>query len=66
MGPVEAASEPCLRPSVIVVLIDGCTPLPEQPPPGSRVVVGLVRDRPDRTWRAAPLPGWARVVDIEG
>lgn len=51
------------RPSVVIVLTDGFTPWPEQPPAGIRVVVGLLVEgaRPPG-W--AP-PAWARTVVIE-
>lgn len=55
------------RPSVIIVLTDGYTPWPDQPPPRTRVVVGLLRDRSGRawSWSSAQPPPWARVVEIE-
>ena len=62
---IAAAAALRPRPSVIVVLTDGYTPWPDAPPPRSRVVVGLLGDRPGRARRAHPPPGWARVVDIE-
>jgi len=43
------------------VLTDGYTPWPEQPPPGVRVVVGLLAQGGEL--RSAP--SWARVVPIE-
>jgi predicted metal-dependent peptidase len=47
------------RPSVVVVLTDGYTPWPAEPPVGMTVVVGLLRESP-----MSP-PRWARVVRIE-
>jgi predicted metal-dependent peptidase len=47
------------RPSVVVVLTDGYTPWPAEPPIGMTVVVGLLRESPMAT------PRWARVVRIE-
>jgi len=47
------------RPSLVVVLTDGYTPWPAEPPAGMKVVVGLLREG-----GAAP-PSWARVVRIE-
>ena len=61
---IAAAAALRPRPSVIVVLTDGYTPWPDAPPPRTRVVVGLLRDRPDRAPFAEP-PGWARVVRID-
>ena len=48
------------RPDVIVVLTDGYTPWPEQPPPGVRVVVGLIEGHHP----APPAPAWATEVRI--
>jgi predicted metal-dependent peptidase len=56
---IAAASALRPRPSVVVVLTDGFTPWPPEPPPGMTVVVGLLRDG-----QAEP-PRWARVVRIE-
>jgi predicted metal-dependent peptidase len=46
------------RPAIIVVLTDGFTPWPDQPPRGMRVVVGLLGDD------APEAPGWARSVRV--
>ncbi len=46
------------RPAITVVLTDGCTPWPEQPPRGMRVVVGLLGDD------APEAPDWARSVRV--
>jgi predicted metal-dependent peptidase len=55
------------RPSVVVVLTDGLTPWPEQPPKGMQVVVCMVTSaalgRGGRPWAAPP---WARVVHVDG
>ena len=60
---IAAAAKLRPRPSVIVVLTDGYTPWPDQPPRGARVVVGLLADgRFRETW---DTPEWARVVVIE-
>lgn len=56
---IEAAAQLRPRPQVVVVLTDGETPWPAQPPRGVRVVVGLLGTRPP-----AP-PAWARVVRID-
>lgn len=60
---IESAAELRPRPSVVIVLTDGYTPWPDQPPPGIRVIVGLLTEgaRPPG-W--AP-PEWARTVVIE-
>jgi Putative metallopeptidase domain/VWA-like domain (DUF2201) len=49
------------RPDLVVVLTDGFTPWPAQPPPGVRVVVGLLD-------RAGHTPPWAQpvLVDVDG
>jgi predicted metal-dependent peptidase len=46
------------RPAISVVLTDGFTPWPEQPPRGMRVVVGLLGDD------APEAPSWARSVRV--
>ena len=46
------------RPAITVVLTDGFTPWPDQPPRGMRVVVGLLGDD------APEAPGWARSVRV--
>jgi predicted metal-dependent peptidase len=60
---IEGAAALRPRPSVVIVLTDGYTPWPELPPPGIRVIVGLLAEgvRPPG-W--AP-PDWARTVVIE-
>jgi len=46
------------RPAITVVLTDGFTPWPAQPPKGMRVVIALLGDRsPD-------APAWARAVRV--
>ena len=52
------------RPSVVVVLTDGMTPWPSQPPKGMQVVVGMIGSsaRGGRPW---PAPPWARAVAID-
>lgn len=52
------------RPSVAVVLTDGMTPWPAEPPKGMQVVVGIV-GRPAQGGRAWAGPAWARVVHID-
>jgi predicted metal-dependent peptidase len=55
---IAAASALRPRPAVTVVLTDGYTPWPAQPPKGMRVVVGLLGDN------APEAPGWARAVRV--
>lgn len=57
---ITAAAARRPRPDVIVVLTDGHTPWPEQPPPGVRVVVGLI----EGDYSAPPAPAWAIEVRI--
>lgn len=60
---IEAAAALHPRPSVVVVLTDGYTPWPELPPPGIRVIVGLLTEGPSAPgWEP---PSWARTVLIE-
>jgi hypothetical protein len=47
----------------VIVLTDGFTPWPERPPPGIRVIVGLLSEGM-RTHGWEP-PEWARTVVIE-
>ena len=47
------------RPNVVVVLTDGFTPWPVEPPPRTQVVVGVLDPRAERP------PPWAKVVVIE-
>jgi predicted metal-dependent peptidase len=55
---IEAAGQLRPRPSITVVLTDGFTPWPDEPPRGMRVVVGLLGgDAPD-------APDWARAVRV--
>ncbi|WP_045876037.1 VWA-like domain-containing protein [Pseudofrankia sp. DC12] len=61
---IAAAARLRPRPSTIIVLTDGYTPWPEQPPPGVRVVIGLLREPGLGTTGPNP-PGWARTVVIE-
>jgi predicted metal-dependent peptidase len=60
---IEAAAALRPRPTVVIVLTDGYTPWPDRPPPGVRVIVGLLTEgfRP-RGWLP---PDWARTVVIE-
>jgi predicted metal-dependent peptidase len=51
------------RPSVVVVLTDGYTPWPERPPPGVRVIVGLLTEAGSPP--AGAVPDWARTVTID-
>jgi Mg-chelatase subunit ChlD len=61
---ITAAARLRPRPSVVVVLTDGMTPWPAEPPKGMQVVVGMIDTgaKGSRPWAA---PGWARVVAID-
>jgi predicted metal-dependent peptidase len=61
---IEAAAALRPRPSVIVVLTDGFTPWPEAPPPGVRVVVGILMQG-SGPYSSYPAPAWARTILIE-
>jgi len=56
---LQAAAALDPRPQVVVVLTDGYTPWPPEPPPGLRVVVGLMGQT------TAAAPEWARQVRID-
>jgi predicted metal-dependent peptidase len=59
---IDAAAALRPRPSVIIVLTDGYTPWPGTPPPGIRVIVGLLTEEATGPeWRP---PAWARTVEI--
>ena len=55
---IDAASRLRPRPAITVVLTDGYTPWPDEPPRGMRVVVGLIGDE------APEAPAWARAVRV--
>lgn len=55
---IAAAATLRPRPAVIVVLTDGYTPWPDEPPRGSKVVVGLLGDD------APDAPTWARAIRV--
>jgi predicted metal-dependent peptidase len=55
---IEAAGRLRPRPAIAVVLTDGYTPWPDEPPRGMRVVVGLIGDG------APEAPTWARAVRV--
>jgi predicted metal-dependent peptidase len=55
---IEAAGQLRPKPSITVVLTDGFTPWPDQPPRGMRVVVGLLGDD------APDAPDWARAIRV--
>jgi hypothetical protein len=60
---IESAAALRPSPSVVIVLTDGYTPWPDKPPPGIRVIVGLLTEgiRPPG-WTP---PEWARTIIIE-
>ena len=64
---IAAAARLRPRPDVAVVLTDGLTPWPDQPPPGMRVVVGLITagTGPAGEEVGPEPPPWARVVRVE-
>jgi predicted metal-dependent peptidase len=55
---IRAASELNPRPNVVVVLTDGYTPWPSEPPKALQVVIGLLRED------GPPPPRWTRSVLI--
>ena len=60
---IAAATALRPRPSIVVVLTDGFTPWPDTPPPGVRIVVGLLaQGLHGLPWHPPP---WARVVVID-
>jgi predicted metal-dependent peptidase len=60
---IAAATALRPRPSIVIVLTDGFTPWPDRPPPGIRVIVGLLAEhRLPLEWSP---PAWARTVRIE-
>ncbi|MBW3573384.1 MAG: VWA domain-containing protein [Actinobacteria bacterium] len=63
---IETATRLRPRPSVLVVLTDGMTPWPAEPPKGMEVVVGLV-GAPGATGggQVWATPTWARVVHVD-
>jgi predicted metal-dependent peptidase len=61
---ITAAAKLRPPPSVIVVLTDGFTPWPQQPPKTGRVVVGLLEQHTNPSQHFSP-PAWARTIRIE-
>jgi predicted metal-dependent peptidase len=55
---INAAAALRPRPSITVVLTDGFTPWPAQPPKGMRVLIALLGDH------SPAAPGWARSVHV--
>lgn len=55
---IAAAAALRPRPAITVVLTDGLTPWPDEPPRGIRVVIGLLGDD------VPEPPGWARTVRV--
>jgi len=56
---IEAALRLRPRPQVVIVLTDGYTPWPAEPPRGVRVVVGIIEGS------KISAPSWARVVEVK-
>jgi predicted metal-dependent peptidase len=60
---IAAAAALRPRPSIVIILTDGFTPWPDRPPPGIRVIVGLLTEhRLALEWSP---PAWARTIRIE-
>jgi predicted metal-dependent peptidase len=57
---IATASSQRPRPDLIVVFTDGYTPWPDQPPPGSAVIAGIL-GRPEHV--LPPSPGWAHRIE---
>lgn len=57
---ITAAAALRPRPSVLAVLTDGYTPWPDRPPPGVRVIVGLLAEDSEKPRG----PAWPRAVLI--
>ena len=57
---IAAAADARPRPDLIVVLTDGYTPWPKTPPPGSAVIIAILR-RPEEDCPATP--SWATRID---
>ncbi len=60
---IEAAARLRPRPDVVVVLTDGMTPWPDEPPRGVRVVVGVLTS--EYGGDESAVPAWARSVLID-
>jgi predicted metal-dependent peptidase len=59
---IEGAGRLVPRLEVVIVLTDGYTPWPSDPPHGVRVVIGLI----SRGNQVPNTPTWARTVTIRG
>ncbi|MGH9150644.1 MAG: DUF2201 family putative metallopeptidase, partial [Acidimicrobiales bacterium] len=62
---LRAASRLRPRPSIVVVLTDGMTEWPADPPKGIQVVIGLLSTERTGSHRPWATPAWARVVPID-
>ncbi len=62
---ISAAAELKPRPSIVIVLTDGFTPWPAQPPRGVKVIVGLLAQARGASMDHWAAPGWARTVIID-
>ena len=60
---LAAATDLRPRPHIIVVLTDGFTPWPEQPPPGIQVIIGVIGI--NSHFPPPPSPEWATTLKIE-
>jgi predicted metal-dependent peptidase len=63
---IQAAAQLQPLPDTVIVLTDGFTPWPKDPPPGQRVIVGIIgAERPGRLEpREHSTPEWAAAVGI--
>ena len=59
---ISAAAELRPRPSITIVLTDGYTPWPGTPPPGMRVIAGILAQRQSQPFAG---PEWARTILID-
>lgn len=58
---IKAAAELKPRPDICVILTDGYTPWPDNPPTKMKVIVGLINDNET----SPEVPGWAKKVLIK-
>lgn len=62
---MKAAYQAPVKPQVMVVLTDGATPWPDTPPPGIKVVVGLIGETTEEVAEHGwPIPPYAEVIEI--
>jgi len=62
---MQAAYQASPKPQVMIVLTDGATPWPDSPPPGVKVVVGLIGETAEKIAEYGwPLPTYAEAIEI--